>query len=103
MIITMNDPILNVDGTEVKTADKTLLFVDVIISSMTASIDEDKNEAGESMLKKWDLAQRAQKARGGTMEITVDEASFIKERIRKVYVSTTIYANAHRLLESAGK
>ena len=52
-------------------------------------------------LKKWDLAERAQKARGDVMEITTDEASFIKERIRKVYASTIMYANAHRLLEAA--
>jgi len=35
------------------------------------------------------------------MELTLDEATFIKERIRKVFSSTIMYANAHRLLEAA--
>lgn len=97
----MNDPIRNVDGTEVKDAEKNILFVDIIITSMTATLKADAEESGEAMLKKWDLAERAQKARGDIMEITLDEAAFIKERIRKVFASTIMYANAHRLLEAA--
>lgn len=101
MKVTMNDPIRNVDGTEVKNGETPVLFVDVIITALTAAIEADKNEEGSAMLKKWDLAERAQKARGDAMEMTTDEASFIKERIRKVYSSTIMYANAHRLLEAA--
>jgi hypothetical protein len=101
MKITMNDPIRNVDGTEIKNGDTAVLFVDIIITALTATVESDKNEEGKEMLKKWDLAERAQKARGDVMEITTDEASFIKERIRKVYASTIMYANAHRLLEAA--
>jgi hypothetical protein len=102
MKVTMNDPILNVDGAEVKQeGDKALLFVDVIITSMTSTLKTDVEEKGEEMLKKWNLAERAQKARGDAMDITTDESAFIKERIRKVFASTVIYANAHRLLEAA--
>lgn len=101
MKVTVNDPILLVDGTELKEGEKTVLFADIIITSMTATIPSDKEESGEAMLKKWDLAQRTQKARGEAMEITTDESSFIKERIRKVFSSTVMYANAHRILEAA--
>ena len=101
MKVTMNDPIRNVDGTEIKNGDSAVLFVDIIITALTASIEADRNEDGAAMLRKWDLAERAQKARGDVMEMTTDDAAFIKERIRKVYASTVMYANAHRLLEAA--
>lgn len=101
MKVTMNDPIRSVDGTEVKDNGKTVLFVDIIITALTAVIQEDKDEAGSKMLEKWDLAERAHKARGETMEMTLDEAAFIKERIRKVFSSTVMYANAHKYLEAA--
>jgi len=101
MKVTMNDPIRGIDGTELKEAGKEILFVDIINTALTATIEADKGEDGKEMLKKWDLAERAQKARGDAMELTLDEATFIKERIRKVFSSTIMYANAHRLLEAA--
>lgn len=101
MKITVNDPILHVDGKEVKEGEQALVFADIIITSMTATIASDKDDSGDVMLKKWDLAERTQKARGDSMEITTDESAFIKERIRKVFASTIMYANAHRILEAA--
>ena len=101
MKVTMNDPIRGIDGTEINEAGKSILFVDIIITALTATIEAEKGEDGKEMLKKWDLAERAQKARGDIMEITLDEAAFIKERIRKVFASTIMYANAHRLLDAA--
>lgn len=101
MKVTVNDPILHVDGKEVKEGEKTVVFADIIITAMTGVVASDKDESGETMLKKWDLAERTQKARGDVMEITTDESSFIKERIRKVFASTIMYANAHRILEAA--
>lgn len=101
MKVTVNDPILHVDGKEVKEGEKTVVFADIIITAMTGVVPSDKDESGETMLKKWELAERTQKARGDVMEITTDESAFIKERIRKVFASTIMYANAHRLLEAA--
>lgn len=101
MKVTMNDPILNVDGNEIKEGDKAIIFVDIIVSALVTAISSDQGESGEEMLKKWDLAQRAHKARGGTLDLTIDEGAFIKERIRKVFSSTVMYANAHRYFEAA--
>lgn len=101
MKVTMNDPILSVDGTEIKDNGKVVLFVDIIITALTAVTQDDKDESGSKMLEKWNLAERAHKARGQVMEMTVDEAAFIKERIRKVFSSTVMYANAHKYLEAA--
>ncbi len=56
MKVTMNDPIRNVDGTEIKNGETSVLFVDIIITALVSAIESDKNEDGPTMLKKWDLA-----------------------------------------------
>lgn len=104
MKVTMNDPILNIDGTELKNEkNETVILVDLIITACTITLKSETEDTGDNMLKKWDLAQRAHNARGTTMELTLEEATFIKDRIRKAFSSTIIYANAHRILESANK
>lgn len=113
MKIAVNTPIVNVDGTEFKEpivdqnglkigdSDKTVLFVDLIMTSMTTTLKEDVNESGEAMMKKWELAERAHKSRADVMDITIDEGTFIKERIRKTFASTVFYVNAHKIIEAA--
>lgn len=118
MKIAMNEAILGIDGKEIKEplmekgvkvgdSDKTVILVDLITTAMTTTLKSDLNEKGEepadSLLKKWDIAQRAHAARGELLEISTDEATFIKERIRKVFASVVFYANAHRIIEAAGK
>ena len=45
----MNDPIRNVDGTEIKNNDSAVLFVDIIITALTATVESDKNEEAKKM------------------------------------------------------
>lgn len=101
MKVTMNDPIRNVDGSEIKNGESTLVLADVLITALVNSLEADKNEDAVTTLKRWNLAQKIQEARGAVLDITIDEAAFIKERVRKVYLSAIMYGNVHKYLEDA--
>ena len=115
MKILVNQPILNIDGSEFKAIKKqarinelgqiiepaveeTLLLVDVITDALLMTFKDDNELSGKQKIELIELARRTHKARGKTLEITLDEASVIKKRVQKGFTAL-VYVNVHEMFE----
>lgn len=102
MKILVNEPILEVDGKELKTPENTTMtLADVLIKALVSAHDDDLKTSADEKLKLWMLAEKVEKSRGGSMELTIDEAAALKARVNKMFPSAIIIGNVHKIFEAA--
>lgn len=102
MKILVNTPILDIDGTELKDGDKTMILADVLLKALLLTVKEDETSGEEQKLKLWNLAQAVQAARGTTLDLTINEAALIKSRVCKLFPGALIIGNVHKIFETEG-
>lgn len=102
MKIDLQQVLQDVDGTTLIDASQNAMnLYHVFKTALLSPIDEDKNASPDEKLKMWDLSKRAYKSYTDkiNMELTVEDAAFIKARVNKVFLSAVVVGNVNEMLE----
>ena len=104
MKIKLTTLIKGLDGKPLENDDKSALtFADAFKTALISFIPEDKDMSADDKLENWELAKLIKKNEKGSVELTTEQVTRIKERVHKLYLSPIVYGSICDVIEPPKK
>lgn len=104
MLLDCKQPVRGIDGKPLKAEGDDVTIEYVVVRALTEPIagpdGRPETVQGPEKLTRWQLAGRIHNA-PGPVQITVEEATKIKQLVDKMFTSPGIYARIHEAIEGA--
>lgn len=98
MKVTLQSPILTLDGNTIKEGNNPVNLAKFLLVSLTSTYPDEKNLTGEDKLKRYELALRIQNCTDPQMDISSDEIVLIKKLAAKC-LTVVVYGQVAAYLE----